>query len=286
MACCLPQQRPLEPVYPVVIFDALRVKIRDEGVVRNKAVYLALGVDREGQKDVLGLWVEQTEGAKFWLRVLGELRGRGVQDVLIALVDGLTGFPDAVHAVYPDAQVHQCVVHLVRQSLVHVGWQERKAAAAQLRRVYHAPGEAAALAALDALEASPLGRRLPAVAAVWRRHWAYVAPIFSVPLPVRRVLYTTNALESLHERTLAAAEGDEGPGALPDRRGRGQAPVPGAPQRGGQVAAPRGRVARRLPVLRRALRRTLHRRPPTGGRLTRPRTQKIRQALTVVASRP
>jgi transposase-like protein len=192
------QQRPLEPVYPVVIFDALRVKIRDEGTVRNKAVYLALGVDREGQKDVLGLWVEQTEGAKFWLRVLGELRGRGVQDVLIALVDGLTGFPDAVHAVYPEAQVHQCVVHLVRQSLVHVGWHERKAAAAQLRRIYHAPSEAAGLAALDALEASPLGQRLPAVAAVWRRHWAYVAPIFAVPLPVRRVLYTTNALESLH----------------------------------------------------------------------------------------
>lgn len=192
------QQRPLEPVYPVVVFDALRVKIRDEGTVRNKAVYLALGVDREGHKDVLGLWVEQTEGAKFWLRVLTDLRGRGVQDVLVALVDGLAGFPDAIHAAYPEAQVHQCVVHLVRQSLAYVGWHERKAAAAQLRRIYHAPNEAVALAALDAVAASPLGQRLPAIPALWRRHWAHVAPIFAFPLPVRRVLYTTNALESLH----------------------------------------------------------------------------------------
>jgi transposase-like protein len=192
------QQRPLEPVYPVVVLDALRVKVRDEGVVRNKAVYLALGVDREGRKDVLGLWVEQTEGAKFWLRVLGELKGRGVEDILIALVDGLTGFPEAIHAVYPQAQVHQCVVHLVRQSLACVGWKERKAAAQQLRPIYQAAGEAEALAALDALEASPLGRRLPMIPALWRRHWAYVAPIFAYPLAVRRVLYTTNALESLN----------------------------------------------------------------------------------------
>lgn len=192
------QQRPPEPVYPVVIFDALRVKVRDEGTVRNKAVYLALGVDREGHKDVLGLWVEQTEGAKFWLRVLTELKGRGVQDILVALVDGLTGFPDAIHAVYPEAQVHQCVVHLVRQSLAYVGWQERKRAAAQLRPIYHAPTEAAALAALDAVAASPLGQRLPMIPALWRRHRAYVAPLVAYPLPVRRVLYTTNALESLH----------------------------------------------------------------------------------------
>lgn len=192
------QQRPLEPVYPVVILDALRVKMRDEGTVRNKAVYLALGIDRDGHKDVLGLWVEQTEGAKFWLKVLTELRGRGVQDILVALVDGLTGFPEAIAAAFPRTHVHQCVVHLVRQSLAYVGWKERKAVAAQLRPIYQAATEEAALAALDAFAESPAGQRLPMVAALWRRHWPYVAPLYAYPLAVRRVLYSTNALESLH----------------------------------------------------------------------------------------
>jgi transposase-like protein len=192
------QQRPLDRVYPVVIFDALRVKIRDEGVVRNKAVYLALGVDRDGVKDVLGLWIEQTEGAGFWLRVMTELKNRGVEDVLVALVDGLVGFPDAITTVFPQAQVHHCVVHLVRQSLAFAGWKERKGTAGALRAIYRAPTEAAGLAALDAFAASPAGVKYPAITALWRRHWPHVAPVFAYPPEIRRLLYTTNAIESLH----------------------------------------------------------------------------------------
>ncbi len=192
------QQRPLDRVYPVVIFDALRVKIRDEGVVRNKAVYLALGVDREGLKDVLGLWIEQTEGAGFWLRVMTELKSRGVDDVLVALVDGLVGFPDAITTVFPQAQVHHCVVHLVRQSLAFAGWKERKALAGQLRAIYRAPTESAAVAALEEFSASPVGTKYPAIATLWRRHWPHVAPVFAYPPEIRRLLYTTNAIESLH----------------------------------------------------------------------------------------
>ena len=192
------QQRPLDRMYPVVIFDALRVKIRDEGVVRNKAVYLALGVDRDGQKEVLGLWIEQTEGAGFWLRVMTELKSRGVEDVLVALVDGLVGFPDAITTVFPQAQVHHCVVHLVRQSLAYVNWKERKTVGHALRAIYRAPTEAAAAAALAAFTAGPWGARYPAITALWQRHWAYVRPVFAYPPEIRRLLYTTNAIESLH----------------------------------------------------------------------------------------
>jgi len=192
------QQRPLERVYPVVIFDALRLKIRDEGVVKNKAVYLALGVDRDGHKDVLGLWIEQTEGASFWLRVMTELKSRGVDDILIALVDGLVGFPEAITTVFPETQVHHCVVHLVRQSLALASWKERKALGAALRAIYRAPTEAAATGALDAVAAGPWGTKYPAIVALWRRHWPYVAPVFAFPPEIRRLLYTTNAIESLH----------------------------------------------------------------------------------------
>jgi len=192
------QQRPLEPVYPVVILDAMRVKIRDEGVVRNKAVYLALGIDREGRKDVLGLWIEQTEGAAFWLRVMTELKSRGVEDILIALVDGLAGFPEAITTVFPQTQVHHCVVHLVRNSLSYVPWKDRKTVAAALRAIYRAPTEDAALAALAAFEASPWGTRYPPIGTMWRRHWPYVRPVFAYPPEIRKLLYTTNAIESLH----------------------------------------------------------------------------------------
>ena len=192
------QQRPLDRMYPVVIFDALRVKIRDEGIVRNKAVYLALGVDRDGRKDVLGLWVEQTEGAGFWLRVMTELRSRGVDDILVALVDGLVGFPEAITTVFPQTQVHHCVVHLVRQSLAYASWKDRRHLAPALRAIYHAPTEAAAEAALEAFAAGPWGTRHPAIAALWRRHWPYVRPVFAYPPEIRRLLYTTNAIESLH----------------------------------------------------------------------------------------
>ena len=192
------QQRPLERVYPVVILDAMRVKIRDEGVVRNKAVYLALGVDRDGRKDVLGLWIEQTEGAAFWLRVMTDLKSRGVEDILIALVDGLAGFPEAITTVFPQTQVHHCVVHLVRSSLSYVNWKERKTVGAALRAIYRAPTEAAADTALTAFTASPLGARYPVIGTLWRRHWDHVRPVFAYPPEIRKLLYTTNAIESLH----------------------------------------------------------------------------------------
>lgn len=192
------QQRPLERVYPVVILDALRVKIRDEGVVRNKAVYLAIGVARDGTKDVLGLWIEQTEGAAFWLRVMTELKSRGVDDILIALIDGLAGFPDAITTVFPQAQIHHCMVHLVRASLSFVNWKERKVVAAELRDIYRAPTEAAAAAALAAFAAGPWGERYPPIATMWHRHWECIRPIFAYPPTIRRLLYTTNAIESLH----------------------------------------------------------------------------------------
>lgn len=192
------QQRPLERCYPVVIFDALRVKIRDEGTVRNKAVYLALGITPSGAKDVLGLWIEQTEGAKFWHRVMTELQARGVQDILIALIDGLAGFPEAVQAVFPQTQIHTCVVHLVRRSLAFVSYQDRKRIAASLRTIYRAPTVAAAEGALQAFAASPDGQRYPTIAPLWARQWELVTPGFAYPLAIRRILTTTNALESLH----------------------------------------------------------------------------------------
>lgn len=192
------QQRPLERVYPVVIFDALRVKIRDEGLVRNKAVYLALGVARDGTKDVLGLWIEQTEGASFWLRVMTELKSRGVDDVLIALIDGLVGFPEAILAVFPQAQIHHCMVHVVRRSIHYVSVKDRRAVADALKEVYRAPTEAAAETALTTFAASPWGERYPPIVTLWRAHWEYIRPVFAYPPGVRRLLYTTNAIESLH----------------------------------------------------------------------------------------
>lgn len=192
------QQRPLDRVYIAVAFDALRVKIRDEGVVQHKAVYLALGTTAAGAKDILGFWIAQSEGAAFWQRVMSELRGRGVEDILIALIDGLTGFPAAIQAVFPDTVIHQCVVHLVRQSLQHVGWKERKQVAHELRAIYQAPSEAAALAALAAFEQGPWSHRFPQIAPLWRRHWERIAPALAYPLEVRRLVYSTNAIESLH----------------------------------------------------------------------------------------
>jgi len=191
------QNRPLDPVYPIIIFDALRVKIRDEGVVKNKAVYLALGITIEGHKDVLGLWIEQTEGAKFWLRVMTELRNRGVRDVFIAVVDGLKGFPEAIVSVFPEAQVQTCIVHLVRHSLNYVPWKERKEVAADLKTIYRAETESAALARLDDFEAK-WGERYPPIVQSWRRNWEHVIPFFAYPPDIRRVIYTTNAVESLH----------------------------------------------------------------------------------------
>jgi putative transposase len=192
------QARPLDPLYPIVYFDALRLKIRDEGTVRNKAVYLALGIDVTGHKHILGLWIEQTEGAKFWLKVFNDLKQRGVGDILIAVVDGLRGFPEAIEAVFPKTQVQTCIVHLIRNSLNFVGWKERKALAAALKSIYQADNADAAEAALSAFEQGPWGKRWPPIAQAWRRQWTQVIPFFAYPQPVRRIIYTTNAIESLH----------------------------------------------------------------------------------------
>jgi len=194
------QTRALEPMYPVVFFDVLRLKIRDEGTVKNKAVYLALGVDASGRKDVLGLWIEQNEGAKFWLKVFNDLKTRGTQDILICVVDGLRGFPEAIEAVFPQAMIQTCIVHLIRNSLNYVAWKDRKALAGQLKPVYEAVSAEAAEAALGAFEQSPLGIKCPPIAQAWRRQWAQVIPFFAFPPEVRKLIYMTNAIESLHMR--------------------------------------------------------------------------------------
>ncbi|MCW2242333.1 putative transposase [Azospirillum canadense] len=189
------QARPLEPVYPLVFFDALRVKIRDEGLVRNKAVHIALGVRADGTKEVLGLWLEQNEGAKFWLRVLNELKNRGVEDILIAVVDGLKGFPDAIQAVFPETTVQTCIVHLLRTSLDFVSWKDRKAVAAALKDIYRAVDADAGAAALAAFEDSAWGRKYPAIGQSWRRAWTEVVPFYAFPGEVRRLLYTTDEID-------------------------------------------------------------------------------------------
>jgi len=194
------QARPLEPIYPLVFFDALRVKIRDEGLVRNKAVHIALGVRADGTKEILGLWLEQNEGAKFWLRVMNELRNRGVEDVLLAVVDGLKGFPEAIRAVFPEAVVQTCIVHLLRHSLDFVSWKDRKLVAAALKDIYRAVDPVAAEAALAAFEAGPWGRRYAAIGQSWRRAWGEVVPFYAFPIEVRRLLYTTNAIEALNAK--------------------------------------------------------------------------------------
>jgi putative transposase len=194
------QNRPLEASYPLIFFDALRVKIRDEGLVRNKAVYIALGVQADGTKDILGLWIENTEGAKFWLRVMNELRNRGVSDVLIAIVDGLKGFPEAINAVFPQTIVQTCIVHLIRHSMDFASWKDRKILAGALKMIYRAKDADAAKAALEAFDAGPWGRKYPAIAQSWRRNWDRVIPFFAFPEAVRRIIYTTNAIEALNAK--------------------------------------------------------------------------------------
>ncbi|WP_043702223.1 IS256 family transposase [Tepidimonas taiwanensis] len=194
------QSRPLEPMYPVVFFDALRLKIREDAVVRNKAIYLALGVLPDGTRDILGLWIENTEGAKFWMKVFNDLRTRGVADILIAVTDGLKGIPEALAAVFPATTLQTCIVHLMRNSLDFASWKDRKALAAALKPIYTAPSAERAAAALDALQAGPWGQKFPTVVALWRRAWDRVIPFFAFSPAVRRVIYTTNAIESLHSR--------------------------------------------------------------------------------------
>jgi putative transposase len=194
------QSRPLEPMYPVVFFDALRVKIREEGVVRNKAIYLALGVLPDGTRDILGLWIENTEGAKFWMKVFTDLKTRGLGDILIAVTDGLKGMPEALGAVYPATTLQTCIVHLIRNSLDYASWKDRKGLAAAIKPIYTAAGADAAASELDAFEAGTWGQKFPTVVASWRRAWTHVIPFFAFPPEVRRVIYTTNAIESVNAR--------------------------------------------------------------------------------------
>ena len=194
------QNRPLDASYPLVFFDALRVKIRDEGFVRNKAVYIALGVLPDGTKDILGLWIEQTEGAKFWLRVMNELKSRGISDILIAVVDGLKGFPEAINAVFPQTVVQTCIVHLIRHSLDFASWKDRKTVAQALKMVYRATDANAGQAAMDAFADGPWGAKYPAIPQSWRRNWNLVIPFFAFPEAVRRIIYTTNAIEALNSK--------------------------------------------------------------------------------------
>ena len=194
------QTRPLEALYPVVFFDALRVKIRDEATVVSKAVYLALAILPDGTRDILGLWIEQSEGAKFWMKVFADLKVRGCQDILIAVTDGLKGMSEALEAVYPRTTLQTCLVHLLRNSLDYANWKERKALARELRAIYTAPTAEAAGQALEAFARSAWGARFPPVVAAWRRAWTLVIPFFAFPPDIRRVIYTTNALESVHAR--------------------------------------------------------------------------------------
>jgi len=194
------QNRPLDPLYAIVFFDALRVKIRDEGTVRNKAIYIALGMRLDGTKDVLGLWIEQTEGAKFWLRVMNELKNRGMADILIAVVDGLKGFPEAINAVFPATQVQTCIVHMIRHSLDFVSWKDRKPVAAALKEVYRAKNAEIARNNLETFAAGEWGAKYPAIAGIWRRQWQQVVPFFAFPQAVRKIIYTTNAIESLNAK--------------------------------------------------------------------------------------
>ena len=194
------QARPLDAVYPLIFFDALRVKIRDEGMVRNKAVHIALAVRADGTKEILGLWLEQNEGAKFWLRVMNELKNRGVEDILLAVVDGLKGFPEAIQAAFPETVVQTCIVHLLRHSLDFVSWKDRKPVAAALKAIYRAVDAEAGEAALAAFQDGDWGRKYPAIGQSWRRAWDEVVPFFAFDEAVRRIVYTTNAIEALNAK--------------------------------------------------------------------------------------
>lgn len=191
------QSRPLDNLYPIVFFDALVVKVRENQRVINKAVYLALAVDTNGQKELLGIWISQNEGAKFWLGILTELKNRGVQDILIACVDGLTGLDDAIQTAFPKAWVQLCIVHMVRNSLKYVSWKDRKAMAADLKSIYRAATETEAATNLDAV-AAKWDHKYPTVSKSWREHWAKIIPMFAFPHDIRKVIYTTNAVESVN----------------------------------------------------------------------------------------
>ncbi len=191
------QNRPLEEVYPVVYFDAIWLKVRQEGHIVNKAAYLAIGLRMEGLKDVLGIWLEENEGAKFWLKVIGELQERGLQDILIACVDGLKGFPEAIESIYPNTQVQLCIVHMVRNSLKFVSYKDRKKVVTDLKKIYQATTEAEGKSALDEF-GNLWDSRYPAISKSWRTNWGRLSGFFAYPEDIRRIIYTTNAIESLN----------------------------------------------------------------------------------------
>ena len=193
------QSRPLNAHYPILYLDAIHVNIKDNGQVKNKAIYVAVGVTMEGHKDILGLWISQNEGSKFWLQVLTELKNRGVQQIFIACVDGLTGFPDAIRAVFPRTQVQLCIVHMVRNSLKYVPWKHMKAVAHDLKDIYKAPHEEAARQALDAFE-STWGKAYPSIGQMWRRHWPEIVPFLAYPEFIRKAIYTTNTIEAINRQ--------------------------------------------------------------------------------------
>ncbi len=191
------QNRPLDALYPILYLDALQVKVRDGAHIRNKAIYLAIGINLSGIKEVLGLWVAQTEGAKFWLQIVTELKNRGVSDIFIACVDGLKGFPEAIETVFPQAQVQLCIVHLVRHSLNYVGWKQRKEVASDLQTIYRAATREEAELRLDEF-AQKWDSQFPTISRSWRANWERVTPFFAYPADIRRVIYTTNAIESVN----------------------------------------------------------------------------------------
>ncbi len=191
------QNRPLDSVYPIVYLDAIHLKMRHSGQVKNQAVYLALGINSEGYKELLGLWIGEQEGSKFWLNILTQLKNRGVADILIACVDGLTGFPEAIEAAYPKAQVQLCIVHMVRNSLKYVSWKQRRSVAADLKMIYSAPDIETAEKALADFEVK-YKESCPHIARSWRSNWTHVIPFFDYPAEIRKVIYTTNAIESMN----------------------------------------------------------------------------------------
>ncbi|MFM1272650.1 IS256 family transposase [Yersinia enterocolitica] len=197
------QNRPLDALYPIVYLDCIVVKVRHGGSVINKAVFLALGINTEGQKELLGMWLAENEGAKFWLSVLTELKNRGLQDILIACVDGLKGFPDAINSVYPQTHIQLCIIHMVRNSLKYVPWKDYKAVTGGLKTVYQAPTEEAALMALDTF-AGAWDDKYPQISKSWRAHWENLNTFFVYPPDIRKAIYTTNAIESLNSVIRAA----------------------------------------------------------------------------------
>jgi putative transposase len=191
------QNRPLDNVYPIVFLDCIVVKSREDGKVANRSVYLALGINMEGQKELLGIWIAQSEGAKFWLGVITELKNRGIKDIFIACVDGLKGFPEAIESVFPQTEIQLCIVHMIRNSVKYVNWKDRKELCKDLKKIYSSSTEQQAETQLDAF-GEKWDSKYPTISKMWHQHWERIIPFFDYPADIRKVIYTTNAIESLN----------------------------------------------------------------------------------------